>query len=89
VLKFGKEIDLEQIEKASINKEADELRDKLEKHERERLHKVQQLDEMIRESKQEQSTALQKNCNPPISATPSISTPRFPPSLTTCCKVYI
>merc|ERR1712166_34995 len=31
VLKFGKEIDLEQIEKASINKEADELRDKLEK----------------------------------------------------------
>jgi hypothetical protein len=61
VLKFGKEIDLEQIEKASINKEADELRDKLEKHERERLHKVQQLDEMIRESKQEQSTALQKN----------------------------
>merc|ERR1712166_1650303 len=61
VLKFGKEIDLEQIEKASINKEADELRDKLEKHERERLRKVQQLDEMIRESKQEQSTALQKN----------------------------
>merc|ERR1719446_1429325 len=61
VLKFGKEIDLEQIEKASINKEADELRDKLEKHERERLQKVQQLDDMIKESKQEQSSALQKN----------------------------
>merc|ERR1712159_102586 len=61
VLKFGKEIDLEAIEKASVNKEADELREKLEKHERERLQKVQQLDDMIKESKQEQSSALQKN----------------------------
>eukprot|EP00656_Telonema_subtile_P056682 TRINITY_DN9123_c0_g1_i3.p1 TRINITY_DN9123_c0_g1~~TRINITY_DN9123_c0_g1_i3.p1 ORF type:complete len:1520 (+),score=616.54 TRINITY_DN9123_c0_g1_i3:137-4696(+) len=61
VLKFGKEIDLEQIEKASINKEADELRDRLEKHERERVHKVQQLDDMIREGKHEQASSLQKN----------------------------
>mmetsp|Transcript_46291 Transcript_46291/g.86755 ORF Transcript_46291/g.86755 Transcript_46291/m.86755 type:complete len:207 (+) Transcript_46291:278-898(+) len=29
------------------------------------------------------STAVQKNCRPPMSAAPSISTPRFPPSLVT------
>merc|ERR1712196_726721 len=46
VLKFGKEIDLEAIEKAAINKEADDLRDKLEKSERERATKVIQWDEM-------------------------------------------
>jgi len=61
VLKFGKEIDLEAIEKASVNKEADELREKLEKHERERAQKVLQWDEMIKEAKEEQQTVIRKN----------------------------
>lgn len=61
VLKFGKEIDLEAIEKASVNKEADELKDKLEKHERERAQKIVQWDEMIKEAKAEQQEVIQKN----------------------------
>jgi len=61
VLKFGKEIDLEAIEKASVNKEADELREKLEKSERERATKISQWDEMIKEAKEEHNQVIQKN----------------------------
>mmetsp|Transcript_33987 Transcript_33987/g.79153 ORF Transcript_33987/g.79153 Transcript_33987/m.79153 type:complete len:269 (-) Transcript_33987:263-1069(-) len=41
--------------------------------------------EVIRRSRSPsgRSTAVQKNCSPPMSAAPSISTPRFPPSLMT------
>ncbi|KAI9014667.1 hypothetical protein BC832DRAFT_164254 [Gaertneriomyces semiglobifer] len=61
MLKFGQIIDLEKLERMGVNKNADELREKLAKEDSKRLKELEQLDSKINELKEALTEATREN----------------------------
>eukprot|EP00002_Diphylleia_rotans_P014287 TRINITY_DN2784_c0_g1_i6.p1 TRINITY_DN2784_c0_g1~~TRINITY_DN2784_c0_g1_i6.p1 ORF type:complete len:1834 (-),score=489.32 TRINITY_DN2784_c0_g1_i6:186-5687(-) len=61
MLKFGQAINLEMIEKMSVNKTADEMKERIRKEERERLIELEQWQQTINTAKDELMQSTQRN----------------------------
>ncbi|KXS17487.1 hypothetical protein M427DRAFT_68328 [Gonapodya prolifera JEL478] len=61
MLKFGREVDLERLERLGVNKTADEMRDKMEREEKERFAEVATLEARIQQMKEELTNVTKEN----------------------------
>lgn len=61
MLKFGRVVDLERLEKLGLNKAADEMRDKLNKEDQQRNKQLQTWDNQIMELREEYNNILIRN----------------------------
>ncbi|KAJ3323577.1 Cilia- and flagella-associated protein 44 [Boothiomyces sp. JEL0866] len=63
MLKFGQIVDLEKLERLSVNKTADELKEKLQKEDLRRLKEVAEVDHKIRDEKEKLISVIKENTN--------------------------
>lgn len=61
MLKFGKIIDLEKLERMGVNKNADELREKLQKEDRKRMKELEEAEMEIANHKERLTEVITKN----------------------------